>query len=94
MRTTTTLDDDLYALIERRAKETHRPFKTVLNEVLRRGVSALAAEVAKPARKVEIRPFAGMKFMPGVDPDRMNQISDELETEHVLEKMRREGSSR
>lgn len=92
MRTTLTIDDDLHALLERCAKESQRPFKVVLNEVLRRGAFSTVNDLTQAPRKVAVRPFEGMTFLPGIDPNRMNQLSDELETEHCLEKMRKEGA--
>jgi hypothetical protein len=47
MRTTLTLDDDVAAKLKAAAK--HRPFKMVVNEVLRAGFAAL--EKRAPARK-------------------------------------------
>ena len=37
MRTTLTLDDDLFMALNERARATGRSFKEVVNEVLRRG---------------------------------------------------------
>ena len=38
MRTTLTLDDDLFMALHDRASATGRPFKEVVNEALRRGL--------------------------------------------------------
>jgi hypothetical protein len=50
MRTTLTLDEDVAVKLKAAAK--HRPFKVVVNEVLRAGLSALdkRAPVRKPYR--------------------------------------------
>jgi plasmid stability protein len=47
MRTTVTLDDDVAVKLKAAAK--HRPFKVVVNEVLRAGLTAL--EKRAPPRK-------------------------------------------
>jgi len=40
MRTTLTLDDDLFMALNERARATGRSFKEVVNEVMRRGLFA------------------------------------------------------
>lgn len=42
MRTTLSLDDDVAADLRRIQQETQKPWKRVVNEVLRAGVAALA----------------------------------------------------
>jgi len=87
MRTTVTLDDDLVALLESEAKLRHCSFKETLNHTLRFGLVAksAAAEAARSAPKIMVQPFAG-GLLPGHDPDRMNQLCDELEAEAFLKK--------
>ena len=41
MRTTLTLDDDVAARLQAAVKQQRRPFKTVVNEVLRGGLDAI-----------------------------------------------------
>lgn len=83
MRTTITLDEDVAAALERKAEENRVSFKTIVNTTLRRGLSA--SELAGPAARVILKPFGG-GLLPGIDPNRMNQLHDELETEAFLEK--------
>ncbi len=85
MRTTVTLDDDLVSLLESEAKVRHSSFKETLNHTLRFGLIAksAAAEAARSAPKVVMQPFTG-GLLPGYDPDRMNQLCDELEVEAFL----------
>ncbi len=52
MRTTLTLDDDLFMALNERARATGRSFKEVVNEALRRGLSEAAP------RRVIVRPDA------------------------------------
>lgn len=71
-----TLDDDLAAALKERARLTDQPFKQVVNDTLRRGLSP-APDEAGPAYRV--RPHDS-GFRPGVDPLRLNQLNDALET--------------
>ena len=78
MRTTLTLDDDLARRLKEIARQHGRSFKEVTNEVIRRGLSADTPQLdgIKPFR---VTPKA-CGFRPGVDPLKLNQIYDDLET--------------
>lgn len=81
MRTTLTLDDDLVRALREEARRRDLSFKEVVNEVLRRGISAGAAPGAKPARfRVKAKACG---FQPGVDLKRLNQLLDEMEIDHA-----------
>jgi len=82
MRTTLTIDDDLAGLLKRRSQELGKPFKEVINQALRKG---LIDDEIRVERKVVTRPMA-LGLRPGIDPDRMNQLCDELEVEEYLRK--------
>lgn len=84
MRTTLTIDDDILATLEREAEAKRVSFKSLVNSTLRRGLAAEA--LAAPARRVTLKPFAG-GLLPGIDPDRLNQLNDELETEAFRKKI-------
>lgn len=75
MRTTLTLDDDVAAVLRERARLLELPFKQVVNDALRRGLSPAPAEPG-PAYRVTPHPSG---FRPGVDPARLNQLNDSLE---------------
>jgi hypothetical protein len=78
MRTTLTIDDDLAALLKRRARELGLPFKEVVNRTLRGGLG----EQAKPRRHLAPRTIPhAFGFRPGIDLDKLNQLVDELEAE-------------
>jgi hypothetical protein len=78
MRTTLTIDDDLAALLKRRARELGLPFKSVVNRTIRAGLG----EQAKPQRRSAPRTIPhAFGFRPGVDLDKLNQLVDELEAE-------------
>jgi hypothetical protein len=87
MRTTLTLDDDVAAKLKDFARRKKMPFKDAVNTVLRRGF------VAPEPRRVRAQRFRvevfDSPFRVGVDPLRLNQLSDELEAEEALARVRR-----
>jgi len=82
MRTTLTLDDELFNLVREEAARTRRRFRDVLNERLRRGFSA-GAQARKRSPKFTLEPFSGKGFAPGVDEKKLNQLLDTLDTEQA-----------
>ena len=82
MRTTLTIDSDIADSLKEQARLQGRPFKQVVNDALRRGLS--------PAREEElpvfrVNPLPG-GFQPGIDPLKLNQLNDELMVQEFLEK--------
>jgi hypothetical protein len=77
MRTTLTLDDDVAARLRDLAHRRRLPFKEVVNSVLRRGL-ATQERRAESGRPFRVEVFRS-SFRPGVDPVKLNQLSDELE---------------
>ena len=75
MRTTLTLDDDLAAALKEQSRRADKPFKQVVNDTLRRGLSPVLAEAES---NYVVRPHDS-GFRPGVDPLRLNQLNDSLE---------------
>jgi hypothetical protein len=76
MRTTLTLDRDVAERLKQEMRRTGRGLKAIINEALRLGLRgsgrpARAARFTVKARDLGVRP--------GFDPDRMNQIVDELQ---------------
>ena len=78
MRTTLTLDDDLAQSLKERARLLDLPFKQVVNDTLRRGLSPASNDVS-PAPYRVVPNASGL--VPGVDPLKLNQIHDQLEAE-------------
>ena len=78
MRTTLTLDDDIADALRERARLLNVPFKQVVNDALRRGLSPEAREAPAPPYRVVPNHSA---FVRGVDPLRLNQLNDDLEAE-------------
>ncbi len=81
MRTTLTLDDDLARELREEARRSGRPFKNVVNEMLRRGLSA-GVEPGRRPKRFRVRPLPG-RFRAGVDLTKLNQLLDELEIERA-----------
>ena len=84
MRTTLTIDDDLAGILQKKAGQQGHTFKEVVNDLLRAGITA-SGDASPPRKplKVVSRPL-GLK--PGHDPDKLNQLVDELEVEAFLKK--------
>lgn len=80
MRTTLTIDDDLFDRIRHEAARTRRRFRDVLNERLRLGFST-GNTTRKGASKFKVEPFPASGFAPGVDEKKLNQLFDILESE-------------
>lgn len=82
MRTTLTLDPDVADQLKERAKREGKSFKDLVNEYLRRGMSAPSSDPAgRPVFRVV--PHRG-GFRPGVDWTKLNQLADELETDDLI----------
>jgi hypothetical protein len=85
MRTTLTLDADVARLLADEVHRQRRPFKQVLNDAVRRGLSPRLAEVdAPPYRTVPHR----AKLRAGFDPTALNRLVDEMEDEAIVAKQR------
>ncbi|MBI4953716.1 MAG: ribbon-helix-helix protein, CopG family [Myxococcales bacterium] len=84
MRTTLTLDDDVAERLQALAARSKASFKATVNEVIRRGLTA-QERASRPSKPFRLEPFRSA-FRIGVDPVRLNQINDDLEAEHALER--------
>lgn len=81
MRTTLTIDDDLAALLRKRARQLGISFKEVVNRSIRTGLGEAARPRRGPIPKTIPHSFG---FRPGIDLDKLNQLADELEAEAVV----------
>jgi hypothetical protein len=80
MRTTLTIDDEIFHKLREEAARTRRRFGDVLNDRLRLGYS----RESKPrlsSSKFVVKPFATKGFAPGVDEQKLNQLLDTLDIE-------------
>lgn len=85
MRTTLTLDEELAAALKKRAYETGRSFKDVVNEALRAGLEAEHA-VPRP-RPCAVESVSLGEPMPDVDLTKALRIAGELEDDETARKM-------
>ena len=86
MRTTLTIDPDVEQLLKREMQRTNGSMKVVVNDALRLGLGARGKSVRPPRYKVEPHAFG---FKPGSDPDRLNQLFDEMETDEIARRLAR-----
>lgn len=77
MRTTLTLDPDVARRLKARMTEKKLSLKRAVNDALRAGLASLARE---PKMRFSVEPHS-CQFKPGIDPDKLNQLVDELEAE-------------
>jgi hypothetical protein len=85
MRTTLTIDDKLAAALKKRAFETGKSFKEVVNEVLRTGLTANQT-LPKP-KPFKVKPVSMGQPLPGINLVKANQLAGELEDEELIRKM-------
>ncbi len=79
VRTTLTIDDDVMAKLQQRARDTGQPFKVVVNEALRLGLisqDALNESMKEPAFVIKTREL-GAK--PGISFDNVAELLEQVE---------------
>lgn len=86
MRTTLTLDPDVAARLAGEIRRTGKSLKAAVNDALRAGLG-LAGKRAR-APRFEVAPHA-FDLRSGLDPDRLNQLVDELEVEERARRLAR-----
>ncbi len=85
------MDPDVAEKLKRRMAQKKVSLKAVVNEALRAGLKE-TANCARPKFKVE--PHSSGGFLPGIDPDKLNQLLDQLDIEEFARKMALEKSDR
>ncbi len=85
MRTTLTIEPDVAQRIRRRMKQKGLSLKRVINDALRTG---LAMDDEMPPVKFSVEPHP-CRFKAGIDPDKLNQLADELEAEESAKSLSR-----
>ena len=78
MRTTVTLDPDSERLIREAVAARGQSFKRVLNEAIRAGLGGTPSATRSAARVI---PVFRSGYAAGIDRSRLQQLSDEMETE-------------
>jgi plasmid stability protein len=91
MRTTLTIDDDLAGILQRKAGQQGHSFKAVVNDILRAGIAASGDAIHRREPIKVITKSLGLK--PGYDPDKLNQLMDELAVEDFLRKEAKDDSA-
>jgi hypothetical protein len=82
MRTALTLDDDLAALLKRRARELGIPFEEAVNRTIRAGIGEAIATQCHPVPKTISHSFG---FRSGIDLDKLGRLADDLEADVVVQ---------
>jgi len=85
MRTTITLDEDVFDRLKEAAHRAGLPFKQVVNETLRRGMAA--DDVPPRKRKYRVNPSSLGGALPGRNLDRALRLADALEDEAIASKL-------
>jgi len=75
VRTTLTLDQDVWAKLRSEARRSGRPFKQLVNELLRR---ALVERRPAPVEPFRVRARA-LGVRPGLDYDNIGELLEQLE---------------
>lgn len=83
MRTTLTLDDDVARRVADLAHRRGLSFKEAVNTLLRRGLGE-AGSRARGRSRFRTQTFRS-GFRPGVDPEKLNQLVDDLEAAEAVE---------
>jgi hypothetical protein len=86
MRTTLTLDPDVAERLAGEVRRSGRSLKAVVNEAIRLGLGLRGK--APRGKRFIVEPHA-FGLRPGVDPDRLNQLVDELDVDHAVRKLSR-----
>jgi len=82
MRTTVTVDDDAQLLLEEAMRHTGQSFKVTLNQAIRKGLAEIVPAVAEEPFVVASQ---AMSLRAGIDPARLQQMSDEMDVEAFLD---------
>jgi hypothetical protein len=85
MRTTVTFEPDVAAKLKLRLAGNQETLKGLVNQAMRILLNAPPPEKKKPRFRVEPHDF---RFRAGVDLNKMNQLSDELEDREIIRKLR------
>ena len=90
MRTTLTLDPDVVAMLAEEMHRRRRPYKQVVNDAIRRGLSPGRAGKQQATYRVVPHHAA---LLPGLDHAAFSQYADELADAAIVEKARKAQSA-
>jgi hypothetical protein len=85
MRTTFAIDDDLLPRIKILVQRKKQPLRKVLNDLIR---ASIGAELGAPPPPFEVR-SRNLGLHTGFDPDRLNSLVDEIESDEFVSRERR-----
>jgi hypothetical protein len=91
MRTTLTLDPDLAHQIQERVAKSRKSFKSVVNELLKKG---LATDAQLGAPQAFVQSTLKLGWNDALDPIGFNRLADALALEADLEVLRRDATNR
>jgi hypothetical protein len=77
MRTTLTLDEDVAAKLKAEARRAGRPFREIVNEMLRRGLASQRITARRQTFRVAARDLGDLK--PGLSLDNVAELIDQME---------------
>ncbi len=86
MRTTLTLDDTLAEELRKKAFESGKPFKEVVNHAIRLGIEAERAYTR--SRPYKVKPVSLGGILPGVDLDKALSVAEKIEDLELARKLR------
>ena len=84
MRTTLTIDEPIAIALKKAAHQSGKPFKHIVNETLRAGLSARKA--IEPNKGYRLKPSSLGGVLPGLDVDKALALADALEDQEVIRK--------
>lgn len=84
MRTTLTLDDRIAKALKALAHRSGKPFKQVVNEILRSG---LAANEAPPPKPYRLKAVSLGGVLPGIDINKALKLAAALEDEEIAREL-------
>jgi hypothetical protein len=77
MRTTLTLDDDVAAKLKMESRRAGRPFREIVNEMLRRGLENRRDTAQRRSFKITARDLGNLK--PGLSLDNIEELVEHVE---------------
>jgi hypothetical protein len=77
MRTTLTLDEDVAAKLKAESRRSGRPFREVVNETLRRGLTSRRTPMQQQRFRVAVRDLGDLR--PGVSLDNVAELIEHVE---------------
>ena len=83
MRTTLTIAEEVAAQIEELRRREGLSLKRAVNSLLREGLRSRQSPPTAKRYRTETRK---LRMRPGFDPEKLNQLVDELETEEHVER--------